>query len=211
MEGALVCPPSLPLCVHQTVARNYLKGKICRSSCSGLFGIFRPLHLYPSMVFFSCLCFLVGLCVSDKHTIQKLCSVCSADNRGEGTISPGLEAMLFSNSPTQVLYNVEVSPGGASRPQVGILDRNCFLESRVLWLFTNSMSCWFSFWDGWHVAFSCLNLAPSLVWAESLRQLIWYCYGGFWYTLWACAWWCVFNLDTTVRSCGLCTQLPRLG
>lgn len=84
------------------------------------------------MVFFSCLCFLVGLCVSDKHTIQKLCSVCSADNRGEGTISPGLEAMLFSNSPTQVLYNVEVSPGGASRPQVEILDRNCFLESRVL-------------------------------------------------------------------------------
>ena len=49
--------------------------------------------------------------VSDKHTIQKLCSVCSAENRGEGTISPGLESMLFNSSPTQVLYNVEVSPG----------------------------------------------------------------------------------------------------
>ena len=145
MEGAVVCPSSLPLCVHQTVTRNYLREKISKS-CSGLLGIFRPLHLYPFMVFFSCLCFLVGLCVSDKHTIQKLCSVCSTDNRGEGTISPGLEAMLFSNSPTQVLYNVEVSPGGASRLQVGILDRNVFLESRALWLFPNSMSCFHSGW-----------------------------------------------------------------
>lgn len=47
--------------------------------------------------------------VSDKHTTQKLSSVCTAENRGEGTNCPGLEAMFFNNSPTQVLYNVEVS------------------------------------------------------------------------------------------------------
>lgn len=31
------------------------------------------------------------------------------NSRTDGTISQGLEAMLFNNSPTQALYNAEVS------------------------------------------------------------------------------------------------------
>ncbi|KAK7089931.1 ubiquitin carboxyl-terminal hydrolase 9X-like isoform X2 [Littorina saxatilis] len=51
---------------------------------------------------------VLKLMPADKHTTQKLSSVCTAENRGEGTNCPGLEAMFFNNSPTQVLYNVEV-------------------------------------------------------------------------------------------------------
>ncbi|XP_025080256.1 LOW QUALITY PROTEIN: probable ubiquitin carboxyl-terminal hydrolase FAF-X [Pomacea canaliculata] len=52
---------------------------------------------------------VLKLMPADAHTMEKLRNVCRENNRVDGSIAPGLEAMLFNNSPTQVLYNVEVT------------------------------------------------------------------------------------------------------
>lgn len=44
------------------------------------------------------------------------------NSRTDGTISQGLEAMLFNNSPTQALYNAEVS----YYPEHNIFTQNVF-------------------------------------------------------------------------------------
>lgn len=46
--------------------------------------------------------------VVDVHTIDQLKSVCAEHSRGETTYSHDLEAMFFTPSATQALYNIEV-------------------------------------------------------------------------------------------------------
>lgn len=44
----------------------------------------------------------------DVHTIDQLKSICAEHNQGETTYSNDLEAMFFTPSATQALYNIEV-------------------------------------------------------------------------------------------------------
>lgn len=45
----------------------------------------------------------------DVHTIDQLKTICAEHSRGDTTYSNDLEAMFFTPSATQALYNIEVS------------------------------------------------------------------------------------------------------
>ena len=46
---------------------------------------------------------------SDSHTVDRLCNICNENTRSDTTLSQQLEIMFFNSSPTEALYNIEVS------------------------------------------------------------------------------------------------------
>ncbi|KAK6195512.1 hypothetical protein SNE40_000926 [Patella caerulea] len=51
---------------------------------------------------------VLKLMPADQNVIEKFRNICAETNQVDGGISPSLEAMFFNDSPTQVLYNIEV-------------------------------------------------------------------------------------------------------